>query len=338
MRILLALVALSSALWGGYWFVGSRALIHQVDAAQARAQAAGLAARFQAEVTGFPNRFDLTLNDLTLQDPASGVGWQAPFFQLFALSYQPHKMIAVWPHRQVVTTGVQEITVTSDDMRASFAVRAAAALPLDRVIFVAGNLTLAAGSQGATLRDLRLALRAVDDQPNTYDLGAEITGLRPDPAYLAPILARLPANQPLPDTIDTLHLEGFLALDRPLDRFAAQDAARNRALPEPRSLRVRNARLIWGDLDVTATGTLAVGPDGLLSGRIEMRATGWQVLVPLATAAGLIRPEIAPTYANALQVLADLSPPLDQVEVPLTLADGQMRLGPLPLGPAPRLR
>lgn len=338
MRILLALMMLASALWGGYWFVGSRALIHRINAAQAKAQAAGLTAEFDADVMGFPNRFDLTLNNPILKDPASGVGWRAPFFQLFALSYQPHKMIAVWPHRQVVTTGFEDITVSSNDMRASFAVRPTTALPLDRAIFVAENLTLAAGSNAAGMKTLRLALRAVDDQPSTYDLGAEITGFRPDPRYLAAILAGLPANQPMPDTIDTLHLDGLLGLDHPLDRFAAQDAARNRALPAPRSFTIRNARLIWGNLDMTATGTLAIGPDGQLSGRIDMRATGWQVLPSLATAAGLISADVAPTYANALQMLAGLSPPFDRVEVPLTLSDGQMRLGPLPLGPAPRLR
>ncbi|MFN4131268.1 MAG: DUF2125 domain-containing protein, partial [Paracoccaceae bacterium] len=57
----------------------------------------------------------------------------------------------------------------------------------------------------------------------------------------------------------------------------------------------------------------------------------------LATTMGLIKPEIAPTVQNMMQAVAGSSGDPEVLEMPLIFRDGQMLLGPLPLGPAPRL-
>lgn len=78
MRVILWLGLGLGVAWGGYWFVGSRAVEFQVTAIIADARNQGFEATTSAiSVAGFPNRFDLTLTDPHFRDPASGWGWQA---------------------------------------------------------------------------------------------------------------------------------------------------------------------------------------------------------------------------------------------------------------------
>lgn len=345
MRILLWVVVAAALAWAGYWFFGAQALTRALATAQTRAESAGLVLRLNPEVNGFPNRFDLTLTDPLFRDPASGIGWRAPFLQIFALSYQPHKVIAVWPGQQTLTADGREIAVTSSDMRASAAVRPLPSLPLEQVIFIAEGLHIGPEGGGLRMDTLRLALRdstgsgAASDGADaaSYDLGAEVLGLAPNPALTGPVLARLPEGAALPGRIARAHLQASVTLDRPLDRAALQRWTDRAAAPRPQVIELRSASLSWGDLKITASGRLTVGADGVLAGQIDTRTLGWRAIAPLAEATGLIRPEVSQTFANALKVLAEMSEPPDRLDLPLILQDGRMSFGPLDLGPAPRL-
>ena len=338
MRIVLWVLVAATLAWAGYWFIGARTVMRGVTVAQTRAEDAGLTLRFTPEVNGFPYRFDLTLSNPVFRDPASGVGWQAPFLQLFALSYQPHRVMAVWPDTQTLTVAGGQIAVASTDMRSSAALRPRPALPLDKVIFVAEGLRIGPEGAGLAVDTLRLALRDAGGGDAIYVLGAEVLGLVPDPALRRPVLARMPEGTALPDRLDRVYLDARIALGRPLDRNALQNWTDRAEPPRLQDIRLRSARVVWGELEMAASGTLTVGTDGLLSGRIDTQTTGWQVITPLAVAAGLIRPEVAQTFTNALRVLADLSEPPARLDLPLILQDGRMSFGPLDLGPAPRLR
>lgn len=337
MRLLLWITVVAALAWAGYWFVGARAVTQGLTVVQTQAEDTGLTLRFTPEINGFPNRFDLTLTDPLFRDPASGIGWQAPFLQLFMLSYQPHRLIAVWPDTQTLTVGGQQIAITSTDMRASAALRPRPSLPLDQVIFIAQALRIGPEGAGLGLDTLRLALRDAGGDAG-YDLGAEVLGLAPDPALLGAVLASLPQGTALPDRLDRLHLDARVALDRLLDRIALQRWTDRAEAPRLTEINLKEARLVWGGLEMTASGTLTVGTDGVLSGQIDTQTTGWQVITPLAVAGGLVRPEVAETFANALRVLAGLSEPINRLDAPLILQDGRMSFGPLDLGPAPRLR
>jgi len=54
-------------------------------------------------------------------------------------------------------------------------------------------------------------------------------------------------------------------------------------------------------------------------------------------AAGLIKPEVAPTWVNVFALLAAQTGDPEDLDLPLVFAKGRMSLGPLPLGPAPRM-
>jgi hypothetical protein len=329
MRKLLFLLILGTVLWSGYWFVGSSALRQMAEGWFADQAARGVTAeKTSLSVAGFPNRFDLTVEGVRLADPQSGIGWQAPFAQVFAMTWKPWHIIAALPPEQVVTLPGQEITVAADGLRASLRARPATDVPLAAAIVESGAV-MVTSSQGWTAGADRFvaSVLASEGAPTAYDLALDIAGLAPDPTRMA----RLTAEAGLPSTIATIQLRAVASLTAPLDRHAG--ATR----PQLAALDLGQALITWGELSMTASGTIAPDADGLAAGRIEIAVKNWEPLVPALVAAGVVKPELAPTVRNMLDALARTSGEPGALNVPLVLDDGWMSLGPLPLGPAPMM-
>ena len=85
---------MASALWGGYWFIGSAGFEKGLAAWFDERRSAGWVADYSdIKTRGFPNRFDTTISDLELADTRAGLAWSAPFFQIFTLSYRPNHIV-----------------------------------------------------------------------------------------------------------------------------------------------------------------------------------------------------------------------------------------------------
>jgi hypothetical protein len=329
MRILLVLVLAGATLWGGYWFAGSRALERSAAAFLAGPGSGLRASHAGLSVSGFPNRFDLTATDIALTDAGGTAGWQAPFLQIFALSYRPNHVIAVWPNEQSITLPGERIAVASTRMEASLVVEPGTDLALDRTAFVARGLALTGASGwSAALAEARVALRQTVGRANHYDLGMALAGFAPDPA----LRARLdPAGQH-PATVEVVSADIELGLDRPLDRHAMGGRP-----PQPRLIELREARAVWGGMEVRGSGRLDIGADGTPEGRIVLRARDWRAMLGIAVAAGSVTPRVAPTWEGLLAQMDAADGVEGWLELPLVFRRGRMSLGPLPLGPAPRL-
>ena len=90
MRGLIWLTVILAGLWGGWWLVGSRGVEAAARGWFDAEVAQGRVATYETlAVRGFPSRFDVTVTAPRLSDPARGIGWQAPFVQVFSLSYKP---------------------------------------------------------------------------------------------------------------------------------------------------------------------------------------------------------------------------------------------------------
>ena len=123
MRVILWVTLAFGLLWAGYWVVGSRAVAGGAATWFAGAADQGItASQSGISVSGFPNRFDLTVTAPHLSDPASGWGWQAPFAQVFAMTWKPWHVIAALPNSQDIIAPGQRITLASSKMRASLRV------------------------------------------------------------------------------------------------------------------------------------------------------------------------------------------------------------------------
>ncbi len=327
MRKLLIFVIALGVVYGGYWFVGSAAVERGAKAALAQAQADGWDLTYDSVATrGFPSRFDTTLTNISLRDPGTGIGWQAPFFQLLALSYLPNRVIAIWPNNQTVILPGQALQVTSDRLRASIAVGANTALTLNKATAETGPLTVVSdlGWQAAIDKGL-VALRQAAGN-NTYDVYVDLTALTLPVA----LKSRLDPAADLPAALSVVRADTTLTLDRPLDRHLDKGPP-----PALQTLVVKDLNLTWGRLTFQASGQIVADAQGRAEGQLDIRADDWRGLIALAVNAGLIDPGVAPTWENFGVMITGGA---DMLDLPLTFRDGRMALGLLPLGAAPMLR
>lgn len=340
MRKLLVFILLCTALWSGYWFVGSNAIRQAVEDGFADAAGQGLVAEKSAlTVSGFPNRFDVTVEGLRLMDPATGTALEAPFLQVFAMTWKPWHVIAALSPDQTLTLPDQTVKLASEGLRASFRARPSTDLPLAAIVLETNRLkaTSTAGWTVGTGRSV-LSLSADEevsgagDAPNTYLVSGDLAGITPDPDFMAAVKAvaieGLPASD-LPATIDSLRANVFLTLTAPLDRHAGE------ARPLLTKVDVSQFALSWGQLSASAKGLVQADDQGFAAGEITVEVTNWDRLPALLVAAGAVKPEVAPTILRGMQALAAQSEDLSVLALKLKLADGQMSFGPFPLGPAP---
>ena len=328
MRKLLFLMIAATALWSGYWVVGSNAVRDEVDRFFADAARQGIVAENAGvTVAGFPNRFDLTIDAMRLADPVSGAGWQAPFVQVFAMTWKPWHIIAALPPEQALILPDQVVTLGSEGLMASVRAKPSTGLPLAELRLAGPSVNLAS-DQGWTL-----GLRANGALgPAGYELGFDLAPLTPDPGFLAAVQAvTIPDLPPsdLPEVVEALWGSIFLTFSAPLDRHAGE------ARPSLRRVEINQFNLIWGALAASASGVVEADGNGYAAGRVTVEITNWDRLPALLVAAGVVEPQAAPTIARGMQALASQSPDLKILSLSLVLEDGRMSFGPFPLGPAP---
>lgn len=332
MRGLLITVLIALALWTGYWFLGAQmteVAVRDWFAAQSRQGV--MAGHDGLTVKGFPTRFDLTLTRPHVEETARGIAWSAPSARLTAQSFRPWQVTADLPEQQTITLPDQEISIASSGMTAVLALRPSTGLPLDHTMVAVDGLSLISskGWSAAAARITAASQQTAGD-PLTHDLRLSATSITPDEAFRS----RLAGVSALPELIDSVQLDAAISLSAPLDRFAAE------LQPRVTGLRLRDARLVWGRLVLSAQGEIVPGPDGRAEGTLDLRAESWRELPAILVAAGLVKPEVAPTVTRAMEVLAAQSGSAtsedgtETLDVPLTFTEGWMRLGPIPLGPA----
>jgi hypothetical protein len=76
---------------------------------------------------------------------------------------------------------------------------------------------------------------------------------------------------------------------------------------------------------------------GVPEGALAIRAENWREMVAMAVRAGLIPEQMQGTFEGLLGVVAGLSGDPEVIDADLSFSNGRMFLGPLPVGPAPRL-
>ena len=330
MRRLIVIVLAAALIWMGYWAVAAtlleRGLAGWLNARQAEGWVAESA---DITVSGFPTRFEITIDALELADPATGVAWQMPRFGIEAASARPQRITATWPAEQTIASPFERIAVLSDRMQAEIGFEPGTALVLHTAdVGMSGVRLISTTGWEAELADGRLTTAQVDGAENTHDIDFEATAVRPSSG----LRDSLDPAGVLPDEVETLRIAARVGFDAPWDRFAIE-----RARPQPVSVDLDELRATWGRLDLRAAGALTVDGDGVPEGRITVKATNWREMVGLARAGGLLPEALVPTVERALELLAALSGPPETLDAPLSFQNGFVSFGPVPLGPAPRL-
>ena len=326
MRALLWIVLAAAGVWSGYWWVGSGAIEREVTAWFKQQALAGMEAQNDSVIVrGFPNRFDLTVEGLSLADPATGLGWKAPFVQVFSMTWKPWHLIAAMSPGQQIVLPDQTLSIDGTSMKASLELHPNAQLGLYEARLEAGDLTI--GSDlGWKIKAAQLFGSTLETTPLANRLGVAVKDLMPDAALMAAL-----RGTDLPPVIEALHLDATAHISAPLDRSAPETH------PKMTALAIADLRLIWGALQMTAEGELKAAPNGLADGEISIKVAGWRRLPVVLGALGIIDPQMAPGLERALEVMATSGADPEVLLLALKCAGGQMSLGPFPLGPAPRL-
>lgn len=314
MKRLIAVVLAAALGWGLFWMWEARATKSQITQWFEARQLEGWEASYSdLKLRGFPNRLDITLTDVMLADPNTGLIWEAPFFQILGLSYKPGHKILIWPDSQTLN----QTQITGSGLRASVVYTADG--DILRLNAEAETLNLS-GSQNLALAGARAALGQTSG--TTYQLAMAAKSIAGEVTAL-PTLGE--------GVSDSLQVQAQIEFDRPWSLEAAHQH------PQPRKIDLRQAQYSLDGLLLALAGDLDVDRDGQATGRLTLRAENWRDMLAAAQAADRIPPGLAKTVEQGLGLLSGLSGRTDTLDLPLTLNRGNAALGPIPLGTAPRL-
>ncbi|MDB6453817.1 DUF2125 domain-containing protein [Falsirhodobacter sp. 20TX0035] len=311
MRALVTLLIVLAAAFSGYWFLGAHYFRQGVENWFAAQGEAGRSAEVQGlEIGGFPTAFRATSDTIVIADP-SGWGWQTPSADVSMPSWWPFRITARLPEHQVVDTPRGQWDVTVQDLVGRFGL--SPSLAPDTLHVDSGALQATGADGTLRLGNLRFDSARGEGFTHHVTLTAEGLGLEGGPVNLSG---------------GSLAVEGDITFAERIDDLP--DAV---AVPIDR-LSLAKAELRLADAAVTATGDLVSDGRGFAAGELTLRLENWQAALDAAVAAGLIPANRVDMLEGGFRMMAE-----DGVlELPLTLSGGDIRFGPLPLGPAPRFR
>lgn len=332
MRIVVGIIIAALLGWCAWWFLGAKAQDSAWESwFDERRQAGWVAETSDISVTGFPNRFDTTIKDIQLADPQSGWAWSAPFFQVLMLSYKPNHIIAAWPETQKISGPKGTTLINSKNMRGSVVFVPNTDLTLDRTRIELNGLGLLGNDWSASLDDVAFATRRMspEEAPDfAHQIGLDAKDIR----LSEPLKRGLDPTGVLPASIEQAHIDIVAAFDAPWDRHSLEERK-----PKLTALSVKDVSATWGNMDLIANGKVDVDAQGYPVGDINLKAKNWQAMVDLAVGSGLIGRDLGSTVKDGLGLIAMLSGNRETLDVPLTFAGGEIRLGPIPIGRAPKL-
>lgn len=325
MKRLIVMIVLLTGAWSAYWFYASAQKRTALENWFTEKQEEGWDASYSdLSILGFPNRVDATMADIRVANQDGSIAWQAPFLQLLSLVYKPNHVIVIWPETQTLVTPYSTIALRQEDLRASVVFDGDDASSLNRFSLVgqqmeartdrgswqAAEFLLAAERQAGATSDYRVALNSKD---------------------MSVTLPFLPTGA-LPDRIETLALNTNVSFEHPWD---ANSFLFDR--PKPTKLEIVTADVTWGPMQLQATGTLELDEAGTPEGDIDFSLNNWEELIGDIANSGAISHQQAQSMMMMISMLASSTGDPRTFDGTLTFSDGMMRLGQLPLGPAPRI-
>jgi hypothetical protein len=316
----LALVALSIA-----WFWAKAQVLSGLDAAKAARPGSPVRLSFASRrVSGFPFRLDVDLADARLADP-SGWSLAAPRLQAEAYLFSPRHWVMVAPGGVVIgRRGDGPLVVGARVLRASLS-EIGRRPPRLSVEGLDLTLSTPAGAKPFPLtaaKELHVHAKAGPD-----DQGAAYLEIDQGEARLSGLLARIAAGKPV-----SLLSEGTYSHADALAGDSWPQALRDWSQAGG-AVDLRRLKVAAGDAVIEAkAGTLTAGADGRLQGALALTVRQAPRVVGAMGVQGTLSPDVA---RAALAVAAVHGAPA--ASLTLDFEAGRTTLGPLALGPAPRL-
>lgn len=322
------IVAAAISLW---WVYAATNLQREINTwFAARVEEGWQAEAVDVSVDGFPRDLILKIDDLALADPETGVALQMPGVQASAPVWRPGEVSFALPDDEIsfaTTSGKTKLTT----MQAGghLHLRSGAALVLENLAFSSQRWALAA-PEGSLWGAEGLDMDIAQDPENPTRYRVEFDAPSFQPGSVPRRAFRVPADWPV--AFDSLTLNLTVDFDRPIDRSTIEVAR-----PGIRALTLDLAEAAWGRLLIRASADLEISQDGRATGDISLQARNWRDMLSLAEAAGSLPSVMRPQLENILAALARGSGNPNAIDVTLSIADGRVFLGFIPLGELPPL-
>ncbi|MBD0865664.1 MAG: DUF2125 domain-containing protein [Rhodobacteraceae bacterium] len=331
MRIVIRILLGIAVVWSLYWFgVGYAARLGISQWFAARTDEGWQAEFSGISTTGYPVALITTLAHPVLAAPQTGISWRADTLTFDSPAAWPGAVSLRFADTpQQLSYLNQTITLTTADMVADLRLKPGPALELHRLALTVGpwrfdqmDVPLLSGD------DLILAVEQ-QESPEVYTI--EVSSRDFAPGDLA--RRALPGTDRWPQGFAALQIQATMRFDRIWDRRALE-AER----PQLRGIQLRIAEAQWGDLRILAEdGDFMVDSAGLPTGTITVKVDNWQQMLDIVEASGELPVGLRDSAERSLRLLAGLGGDLNTLDVQLNFANGYMSLGPIPLGPAPRI-
>ncbi len=310
----------------GVWFWMRGEVTRRMDDARTAAVDAGWTLAWgHRSISGFPFRLDVKLETVRAREP-SGWGVAAPRLSAEAFVFAPTHWVAVAPDGvTIVRRKGGPLVVTAKALRASVS-EASATPPRISVEGLGLTFSTPPGAAPFLLRgatEFHLHTKAGPDNQGAVYI--EVDGAT---TRLTGLLARIADGSPSSLVLDAI-FSNAAAL-----RGHYWTAAERSWAASGGQLNLRRLRITAGQADIDArAGVLGVGGDGRLRGHIDL------VLRQAPRTLGAMGAEgtLAPETARAAATLAGAVQQGPLASLPLSFQAGRTTLGPLAVGPAPRI-
>jgi hypothetical protein len=321
--VLAAILALAWSM-GWFWLQGEAG--RRLDAARDNLAKAGVTVDWDARsISGFPFRLDIDFTGLRVREP-SGWGLRAPRLKAEAYAYAPDHWVFVAPDGATFVRPIGgPVSVGAKALRASIS---GLGQHPPKVAVEGLDLTFqpAPGAKPffvSAARRLQFNLR-----PGPTDQGQAYFRLDGARARLSGLFARVAGDKPVSLEADAIfsHASDLRGDDWPSIVSTWRDGGGE--------LRVRTLRVAAGDAVLDArTGALTVDRDGRLRGSLSANLRQ----APRALAAMGQEGAIPPEAAYSAAAVASARGEGDVATMTIDFQAGQTTLGPVAIGPAPRV-
>lgn len=321
------LAGMAAVAWSGFWLYARGEAGKQLDAGAEAMRKAGYDVSWsERTIGGYPFRLNVTLKDAHIREP-SGWALSTPKLEGQAFLHGLGTWVIATPEGLTFTRPLGgPVNVTGDVIHASLS---NFDKPLPHFSFEGTKLTFApaAGAQP-------FALSAADRvefhlRPGPADQAAVFFKVDAGKARLSGLFARIAGDKPISITWDSIlsKVSAFKGADWPT-------AVRGWTTAGGR-MTVRQAGITAGEAVLGAQGgVLSVGYDGRLNGSLDVTLREAPKALGAMAETGAIRPEAA---MAASAVAAARQGSGDVARANITFQAGQTTLGPVAVGPAPKV-
>lgn len=330
MRGLIRVFIFVALAWTGYWFIAGYGLRNAITSWFDTQQDRGWQADFsQAGTAGYPLHHMTRLDNPALADPVNGTAWSADWIEF--------QSPAIWPGRQVLRFADtpqrlsyfdQTATIEADDLQAELQLQPGVALVLEKMALTAQAWSITEDTDALAAGNSISLVMEQASPPAAYVISAKIDGFTPGDG----LRGLMRSATTLPQSFETLELDMTATFDKAWDRSALEQGR-----PQPVRIDLRLAEVKWGELRLFAAGELDVDAQGIPTGEVAIKAENWRDMIAMANAAGALPDQAVDPVTRALHFMAGLGGNPNALDLQLNFRDGFVALGPLPLGPAPRL-